>query len=142
MEKNKKSKKVIILTIIIIIETIILVLSLLYSSAIFLFKDNKTEWFDEISPDGKYHVKCFKVGEALLFSSQKILVYFDTTGLPYVLGTNPLSFNTEIANDGANLNDDNYAIEWLDDSVKIVFKGKEMGEHIYQIPYYKNNSEN
>ena len=49
MENKKKSKKVIIMIIIIVIETIILGISLLYSS--------KIEWFDEISPDGKYHVK-------------------------------------------------------------------------------------
>lgn len=57
MENKKKSKKVIIMIIIIVIETIILGISLLYSSAIYFVKDNKIEWFDEISPDGKYHVK-------------------------------------------------------------------------------------
>lgn len=51
MENKKKSKKVIIMIIIIVIETIILGISLLYSSDIYFVKDNKIEWFDEISPD-------------------------------------------------------------------------------------------
>lgn len=138
MESKKKNKKVIILIIIIVIETIILGISLLYSSAIYFVKDSKVEWFDEISPDGKYHVKCYQEGASLFFSSQKLVVYFDTTGLPYVQGTNPVSFRTELANDGKALKRENYSIEWLEDSVKIIFRGDETGgDNVYQIPYYK-----
>lgn len=138
MESKKKNKKVIILVIIIVLETIILGISLLYSSAIYFVKDNKVEWFDEISPDGKYHVKCYQEGASLFFSSQKLVVYFGTTGLPYVQGTNPVSFRTELANDGKALKRENYSIEWLEDSVKIIFRGDETGgDNVYQIPYYK-----
>lgn len=137
MENKKKNKKVIILIIIIVLETIMLGISLLYSSAIYFVKDNKIEWFDEISPNGKYHVKCYKEGASLFFSSQRLLIYFDTTGLPYVQGTNPVSFRTELANDGKSLKEENYSIEWLDDSVKIIFRGDESGgDNVYQIPYY------
>lgn len=138
MENKKKNKKVIILIIIIVLETIMLGISLLYSSAIYFVKDNKIEWFDEISPNGKYHVKCYKEGASLFFSSQRLLIYFDTTGLPYVQGTNPVSFRTELANDGKVLKRENYSIEWLEDSVKIIFRGDETGgDNVYQIPYYK-----
>lgn len=138
-----KNKKKLIIIVAFIIETVVLVISLTYSGVVFLVNDAKTEWFDEKSPNGKYHVKCYKVGTPMFFSSQKLLIYFDTTGLPYVEGTNPISFRTELANDGANLHKDNYSIEWLSDSVKIVFRGEESGgDNIYQIPYYRTNSEN
>ncbi len=137
----KKKKKLIIIAF--IIETIILIISVMYSSMIFFINDDKTEWFDETSPDGNYHVKCYKVGVPMFFSSQELLIYFDTTGLPYVSGTNPVSFKIELANDGANLDSDNYSIDWLTDSVRIIFRGKESGgDNIYQIPYYRITSEN
>lgn len=136
-----KNKKTMILVIIIVLETIILGISLLYSSFIFFVKDARTEWFDEVSPDGKYHVKCYTVGSALFFSSQKLEIYFDTTGIPYVEGTNPVSFETELANDGANLYDENYSVEWLDTYVKIIFRGEETGgDNVFIIPYYKSGN--
>lgn len=137
-----KNKKKIIIIIAFIIETIILGISLLYSSAIYFIKDNQVEWFDEVSPDGKYHVKCYKVGTPLFFSSQDLLIYFGKKGMSFEQGINSVSFRTELANDGANLYDDNYSIEWFSDSVKIIFRGEETGgDNIYQIPYYKTNED-
>ena len=138
-----KNKKKIIVIIAFIIETIILGISLLYSSAIYFIKDNQVEWFDEVSPDGKYHVKCYKVGTPLFFSSQDLLIYFGKKGMSFEQGINSVSFKTELANDGANLYDDNYSIEWLSDSVKIIFRGEETGgDNVYIIPYYNINTAN
>ena len=137
MEEKKKNKKTIILIVIIIIETVILAISMLYSSALFFMKNAETEWFNEISPDGRYHVKCMKVGSPLFFSSQELLVYFDTT-TNHEKQTNSSTFKTELENDGATLYNNNYSIEWLEDSVRIVFRGKETGgDKTIIIPYIK-----
>lgn len=138
MEKKKKSNKTMILTIIIVLETIVLLISLAYSTFLFAFEDGKTKWFEETSPDGQYKVTCFTVGSPLFFDSQDLEVHFLGTKLTNANNINDIYFKTALNNDGATLRDENYSIQWLEDSVKIVFRGQESGgDNIYVIPYYK-----
>lgn len=122
-----------------VIETIVLIIAVLYSSFIFLVNDAKSEWFDEVSPDGNFHVKCYQVGTSLFFSSQNIEVYFGSRAFTFLKDVNSISFKTDIANDGAILKDENYKVEWLKDSVKITFSGEEQSDAVYVIPYYQSN---
>mgnify|MGYP004589068299 CR=1 FL=1 len=133
-------KKIILISVI-VIETIFLIISQIYSGAIFFVKDSKTEWFDEKSPDGNFHIKCYQVGTSMFFSSQKIEVYFGSNVFTFLKNVNSITFKTEIANDGATLKNKNYKIEWLEDSVKIIFSGDEQSDNVYIIPYYYSNED-
>ncbi len=135
-EEKRKSKKTIIIAIIIAIETIILLISLAYSTFLFVYTDAETKWFEETSPDGQFRIGCVKIGGALFFSPDRLRIYFDETKLADVENINNVWFETEIANDGKKLNDVNYSIEWLEDSVKIMLIGEE-SQSVFVIPYYR-----
>ena len=122
-----------------VIETIILIVAVFYSGMLFLVNDMKTEWFDETSPDGNFHVKCYQVGTPFFFGSQDIEIYFGAKSFTFLKNVNSVSFKTEISNDGANLKEENYKIEWLEDSVKVIFSGEEQSDNVYVIPYYESN---
>lgn len=121
--------------------TVVILGSVLFLNLIrYLISDNKILWFTEESADGKYTVSCYTVGETMFYAPQKISVYFygnklEDNNLDEV---NEIRFETELANDGANLNEDNYKVEWQEDYVKIIFNGEETGgDNIFIIPYNK-----
>lgn len=127
--KNNKNKLMVVLF---IIETIVLIISLLYSSLVFMVNDAKTLWFREISDNGEYQVSCYEVGTALFFSSQKLSVSISKgSGLQW---TSIASFETEIHNDGAAPNDENYDVRWFQDYVEIIFKSGDYRINTFIIP--------
>ena len=124
--------------VLIVVETIILFISLTYSMLLFGFNDVETKWFDDISPDGQFEIRCYKVGTPLFFSEQKLRIYFHESKLTDVKDINNVCFETDLGNKGKTVQDENYEIEWMQDSIKIVFRGEETGgDNIYIIPYYK-----
>lgn len=135
---NRNNIKKILLIVLIVVETIILFISLTYSMLLFGFNDVETKWFDDISPDGQFEIRCYKVGTPLFFSEQKLRIYFHESKLTDVKDINNVCFETDLGNKGKTVQDENYEIEWMQDSIKIVFRGEETGgDNIYIIPYYK-----
>lgn len=135
---NRNNIKKILLIVLIVVETIILFISLTYSMLLFGFNDVETKWFDDISPDGQFEIRCYKVGTPLFFSEQKLRIYFHESKSTDVKDINNVCFETDLGNKGKTVQDENYEIEWMQDSIKIVFRGEETGgDNIYIIPYYK-----
>lgn len=78
----------------------------------------------EISPDGKYRIVFQAVGSAdFPFGSShaKATLYDGNVEI--------LSFNEDIADDGAAFRTDNYCVEWLPYGVVITFMGSEQPDH-------------
>lgn len=135
-----KDNKYITFMVLFIITVVILGIILFLNLIEFLIDDNEVLWFKEESADGKYVVSCYTVGESPLFGAERIEVCFYGNRLKNdnLDEVNEVRFETELANDGANLNEDNYKVEWQEDSVKIIFNGEETGgDNIYIIPYNK-----
>lgn len=135
-----KDKKYVTFMVLFIITTVILGIVLFFNLIGFLIVDNEVLWFKEESADGKYVVSCYTVGESMLFGPQKISVRFYGNRMKNddLDKINGVTFEIELANDGASLHEDNYKVEWQEDSVKIVFNGEETdGDNIFIIPYSK-----
>ena len=135
-----KDKKYVTFMVLFIITTVILGIVLFFNLIGFLIVDNEVLWFKEESADGKYVVSCYTVGESMLFGPQKISVRFYGNRMKNddLDKMNWVTFEIELANDGASLHEDNYKVEWQEDSVKIVFNGEETdGDNIFIIPYSK-----
>ena len=135
-----KDKKYVTFMVLFIITAVILGIVLFFNLIGFLIVDNEVLWFKEESDDGKYVVSCYTVGESMLFEPQKISVRFYGNRMKNdeLDKVNGVTFETELANDGASLHEDNYKVEWQEDSVKIIFNGEETdGDNIFIIPYSK-----
>ena len=135
-----KDKKYVTFMVLFIITDVILGIVLFFNLIGFLIGDNEVLWFKEESADGKYVVSCYTVGESMFFGPQKIAVRFYGNRMKNddLDKINGVTFEIELANDGASLHEDNYKVEWQEDSVKIVFNGEETdGDNIFIIPYSK-----
>ena len=133
--EEKEDKKKIVMLFIIILETVILVISLLYSTVLYVHKDLREKWFKQFSPDGKLYVSCYKVGNPLFYGPQDLSIVFDAIDRKEAKGVNAVVIDTSFNNRGSTLHDDNYSIEWLDDYVRITFQGVK-GKKVFMIPYY------
>ena len=99
------------------------------------------EWFSVTSPDGNYSIEVDRAGDSFTFGSQDIKVRcidnFHENENKSQMST---YLYTSIANDGKELREENFSLEWIDGGAQLTFDGEEQPpvtyviywEHVFQ----------
>lgn len=120
-------------TVLLIAETVILVVVLIFGCFLYLVDFKNTELLREASPDEKYMLVIWEVGEAdFPFGDDhiKVTLYEVTPQQKFPFYT--VSFTAAVANDGAPAS---YQVEWLEDGVQIALIGEEQPTAYYVLPF-------
>ena len=102
----------------------------LFFSVLFYF--NKLTVFETISEGGVYKIRVIGKG-AILFSSEDVEIYAYKNNIFGFL--NIFKYKTSIANDGKQLNEDNFFVKWKDDIAILTLFGEEQEDEVFNIDY-------
>lgn len=86
------------------------------------------------SKDNNYILSFIETDSPIFFGSSKVKIELKSNDEEIM---EKQEINTEIANDGKNLDDSNWKVDWKNDHVEIILIGEEQADKIIKIYYIK-----
>lgn len=110
----------------------ILGVSLLVLIFSFLFYINKITVFETVSDGGAYKIRIIGKG-SFLFSSEEVEIFAYRNNMLGIF--NVFKTKTTVANDGKQLNEDNFFVKWNDEIAILTIFGEEQEDEVFNVNY-------